>query len=372
MQRSDQWLGAAKHTLETLLQERSDGVLSDLYGDWLTRLTGDPDRIGRTSRRFALETAAGDELLKLFLCDYDTLASLYNQALKDADSPLRPLHRKEGELPFFATLRQDDHLVRTGMHLRDGRLCIAGRDWPLGPDNTLPVEALRDADVLCVAGKAVVLVLQVRLDGSSLALPHHGSLYTPATHAFQRRLEEAELLKRRPGPILRVRLHLLDRLAELETTIRLPDYLARAAGCEEMPAGRFAAEYEGLRQDAAGRLEKMTDAEARSAWQREAVGAVHEQMDALDARRRELARSDPKGPDIRKISHRIRELETDVLRRTMEQVVQDTHVRQVDYWDSRGAIEPWCVALGGEAFYHDVIARAEIVPETARQNEESQ
>ena len=35
-------------------------------------------------------------------------------------------------------------------------------------------------------------------------------------------------------------------------------------------------------------------------------------------------------------------------------------VRDIDYWDSRGALWPWCVALGGQEFYNQVVAQAEI------------
>jgi len=35
----------------------------------------------------------------------------------------------------------------------------------------------------------------------------------------------------------------------------------------------------------------------------------------------------------------------------------------MDYWDSRGAILPWCLALGGEQFYHRVVQGARIYEE---------
>jgi hypothetical protein len=32
---------------------------------------------------------------------------------------------------------------------------------------------------------------------------------------------------------------------------------------------------------------------------------------------------------------------------------------QIEYADSRGALLPWCIALGGDEFYRNVIANAE-------------
>ena len=48
------------------------------------------------------------------------------------------------------------------------------------------------------------------------------------------------------------------------------------------------------------------------------------------------------------------------LARTLRQVATDAQVSDLDYWDSRGAILPWCIGLGGPVFYNGVITRAEI------------
>ena len=56
-------------------------------------------------------------------------------------------------------------------------------------------------------------------------------------------------------------------------------------------------------------------------------------------------------------------VQAELLDRTIRQIDRDTQVAELDYYDSRGAILPWCIALGGETFYNEVIARAEISEE---------
>jgi hypothetical protein len=41
----------------------------------------------------------------------------------------------------------------------------------------------------------------------------------------------------------------------------------------------------------------------------------------------------------------------------------DYHTAELDYWDSRGAIRPWAIALGGQSFYEDLVENAEVYQE---------
>jgi hypothetical protein len=365
--RTAAWFEEQRAMLDDLLARHEEAALVDLYDDWLAQTTTNASAVGRTSEHFALDRMADEPLVQFFLSDYTRAAELYNQALKDADSSLHPLNTKRGELPLFATLERDGRRTRTGMHLtEDNAVRIAGDEFALD-EGHLPVELLRQAGVRAVAGKAVLLVLQVRCGrrGCPLALPRKGSLYTPASYAFQRQLEDAGKLPGPVAPILRVRLGLLDRLGELDTPIRLPAYLARVAGCLEMPASGLAEAWRTWQREAAERLEQFRCDQGREQWQRSAMAETFGQIDEMDSRRRELARENPKGQEIRDLSHRIRELESDVLRRTLDQIILDTHVSQLDYWDSRGATWPWCIALGGQAFYDRLLDEAEISPETA-------
>jgi hypothetical protein len=44
-------------------------------------------------------------------------------------------------------------------------------------------------------------------------------------------------------------------------------------------------------------------------------------------------------------------------------IVNRIHIADLDYFNSRGAILPWCVALGGANHYEKLIADAEIYEE---------
>jgi hypothetical protein len=89
------------------------------------------------------------------------------------------------------------------------------------------------------------------------------------------------------------------------------------------------------------------------------------EIDRLDARRRELASREPKSPALREVWKQLKPLHRDLTDATLRQIARDWQVAQLDYWDGRGAIWPWCVALGGQEFYNQVIAQAEITREEA-------
>ena len=385
-QRLSEWFGREEARLKRLLEDLADARLVQLYERWLGELLAELGagaiHIDLTSRLFACrEDLPGAGLLERFLSDYDRTAGSYNEAVAESGRGLRPLQTKDGELPFFATVARADHLVRTGVFLRAGRLCIGERSLPPGPGGRLPWRDLAAAGIRCIAGKALVLVSQARLGphGQPLAVPYRGSLYMPAAHLLARKLREAGLLPGELRPIVRVRLRLLDRMRSLDTPIRLPRHLAEAMGEVEVPARRLGESYAELMAEAKRRRKAFEDAGFRGRWQRESFPRAFDEIDALDARRRELARRDAKAPELREIWQRVRDLQRDVLDRTVRRIDRDTQVAEVDYYDSRGAILPWCMALGGEAFYNEVIAAAEVheedslrAPDDAAQPPETQ
>ena len=57
-------------------------------------------------------------------------------------------------------------------------------------------------------------------------------------------------------------------------------------------------------------------------------------------------------------------MQSQILDRTLRRVADDWQLRDLDYWDSRGALLPWAVALGGEKFYDELLARAELSRES--------
>ena len=367
-QRLDEWFSAERLRLSDLLARHADGRLIDLYHDWMAAHTdGDPNIQLKMSRELFSVGAdpAAMLLLNLFVDRYDEAAAVYNQAMLDSHTGLHALDTKAGELPFFATFICNGRNVRAEVFLAGDALRVGQREFPLAMGH-LPVNALRNAGIQCLSGKAALLVLQARVScgGAGLVLPYRGSSYMPATHALQRAMTAADMLPMPVGPLLRVRFHLLDRMAAVQTPVTLTDHLANAFGVHELPASEFARQWPSVADDAAGRLKRFATDEGRRQWQRQACADTVDDLAQLDARRRDLAEADPKSPDLRDLSHRVRELETGLLARTLDQIAVDYQVANVDFWDSRGAIWPWCVALGGQAFYDEVVANADVYEES--------
>jgi len=367
--RLDEWLGKEQHLLESLLIRHADGRLVDLYRTWLGQYLGETVRLDAT---FNLLATGADPrrtaLLEVFLADYDLSAGLYNQAVVSTGVKLRPLRTGEGELPFFAVLHHQGHLVRTGVFLRDGRLVIGQRDFRLGGGGRIGVDELTSAGVHCLAGKAALLTIQVRLrpGGAPLAVPYRGSAYMPASHRLAESLGRHGLLPGELHPITRVRFRLLERLRSLTTTIRLPQHLAGYFSGREIPAGELADAHADVAEAADRRLESIKDPAGRKNWQEQNFPELTEELSELDKRRRKLAETDPKSSEIRDLWKRVKTGNTELLDRTVRQIDRDLQARQIDYWDSRGALLPWSIALGGQGFYNELIAKAEIYEEPPR------
>lgn len=104
----------------------------------------------------------------------------------------------------------------------------------------------------------------------------------------------------------------------------------------------------------------MADPAQRAQWQRRAFPDIVQAIEELDKRRRQLAAGDPKSEEIRAVWKQGKSLTMELLDRTVRQIARDGQIRDIDYWDSRRALLPWSIALGGEDFYRDLVAKAEI------------
>ena len=368
--RIDDWFAREQRLLEGLLTRHRAGRLVELYRDWLAAyLASSPQvQLGFASELFTCTASGRTAVLEAFTRDYEKASALYNEALAETGSTLRPLRTADGELPFFAMLERQGHLARAGVCLRGDEIRIASPDvagFKLGPSGRLPLAELAAAGVRTLAGKAILLTIQVRAgaDGAALALPFGGSAYMPTSRRLAEKLIAAKLLAGKLHPVVRVRFRLLDRMKSLETPIRLPEHLAACLGAEEVPARRLGEEHAALAAEASRRLEAFGDAAAREQWQRRTFPQVFQQIEELEAARRQLAPEDPKGPRIRQVGRQIRTLEQTLLRETLRCAWRDWQVSRIDYYDSRGAVLPWCVALGGEEFYNQVLAQAEVYEE---------
>ena len=367
--RSREWFAAETHRMERLIESCGDESLADLYRRWLGEYLGDAVSLDATSSLFSLAAdCPKTALLEVFLRDYATVAGLYNRSVTETDVGLHKLQIKHGELPFFAVLSHRGQLVRTELSFLDGELVIAEKSFAIR-GSRLPIEDLREAGVRCIVGKAVPLAMEVRIQpaGRALALPYRGSLYTPAVHRFAALLSENNLLSGPLAPIVRVRFGLLDHLKSLDTTIRLPEHLVSYFGSAEVPARRVGENYADIATEAAGRLGRFKDTAQRNQWVSENFPEQVRTIRELNQQKRQLAGGDSKSPQVRQIWKRIKTIENELLAATLHQIAMDYQAAHIDFYDSRGAILPWCIALGGESFYNEVIAKARITEEIATQ-----
>lgn len=361
------WFAAEAATLDALLTGHAAAPLVRLYQAWIRRHVPDAVRVGLTSDVFAAAESElpRNRLLAACIARYPEWVRQYNAAVEETACGLKPL--AAGELPFFAVWREaSGRLFRTGLNLDDGRLVAGDRDWPLDAGGAPPFAALRRAGLVCVAGKALLLVLQARLEpgGAALALPHLGSLYMPAARAFEAKLRAAGLVAWPVRPVLRVRFRFLERLHGCPTLIRLPEWL-RGGGfsADELPAARFADELPEVLRRAAADLELLRTPQGREAALRRLLPAESGRAEELERRRRELARDPATRAQAGAVWDELRGLETKRLTALAEFAHRLLHVCNLTYWDSRGALLPWSIALGGPAFYDRLLAEAEFIEE---------
>lgn len=361
--RTGEWF-AAEHARLADAMEGSPRLV-DVYHKWMGGyLAGQDVRLSLTSELFGPDQPR-QALLEIFTRNYDQAAGLYNQAVESCEVGLRPLRTADGELPFFAVYRHEGHLVRSLAYLDGQSLRVGQNTFPLA-DGRLPREALAAAGVIGLTGKAILLVLQVRMGeaGRPLALPYRGSVYMAAANTLERLLRQHGLLTETVKPIIRVRLSLLDRLRDVDTVIALPPHLRRYFGRTQIAARELGENWRDIASQASRRLEHFKDETFRLRWQEESFADLADEIAQLDHQRRELARIDPKGSAIRQIWNDIKLRRLTMFDGLLHQIASDWQCRDLDYWDSRGAILPWCVALGGEEFYRRVLDQAEIYPET--------
>lgn len=360
-----QWFAAEAERVETWLGECE--TLPDLYHQWMRHHLPDTD-VKRASEVFGLSerTGAPGTVLGEFLRNYERTADLYNQAIQETDSAQYPLNTDEGELPFAVVLERGGRWLRGNLNLNNGRLHAEEDAWDLGAGGGLPVSRMASSGVRAVVGKALVLVLDARLgaDAGALALPRHGSQYMPTARRFEALLTSAMAPKPTVQPVWRVSAHFPRQLRGCRTLIRLPGYLHSAFGAAELPADELGARFCDVRNQALRRLEQARDEEGRQALLRRWAPEWVERRDAVNARRRELGRNPETRSQASELWDEVKELDARLLRVLAERVVETLHVCRIDFWDSRGALLPWAVALGGEKLYNQVVSRAEIAAES--------
>ena len=154
---------------------------------------------------------------------------------------------------------------------------------------------------------------------------------------------------------------MLRRFPQRDSQERLAEWFRSEES--EIPARELGENGASLAGQAAQRLEAVKDAQARKQWQNEAFPDLTVKIEELEARRRQMAESSVIPEQMGEIWKRIKVLQLELLDRTVRAIARDRHVRELDYWDSRGALLPWSIALGGQGFYDSLIASAEIYEE---------
>lgn len=369
-QRLEAWFAAERQAMDRLTGNRSpEEPLVELYRDWMTRHVPDA-AYALTSERFAIGNPdnANGPLVHLFLNQYEKAGEIYNQAIASTGVGLNKLATKSGELPFFLVWRRGGGLCRTSAALDGRTLVAADHGWRLHETARgwqLPAGQMMADGVCAVAGKALLLVLQARMgeDGRALALPYRGSSYMPAAYAFERELCAENLISEPIHPIYRVKINFLDSLRESSVMIRLPDHLAGAFGREELPACTFAEQLPDIVDMAQTALWRATSDTGRRQLLEELTPSLEAAANELEQTRRTLAANPETRDKASALWDDLKALRQRQWETFVDFIVARLHVADLDYFNSRGAILPWSIALGGMEHYRRLIATAEVYEE---------
>ena len=361
------WFDRENSLTEELMRRHQAEPLAELYRHWLRAHLPPGSRVAVTSDLFGLSPEnAAHQFLGLVLDHYAQVAELYNQSITETGVGLNHLDTNKGELPFFVIMRRNGHLVRTVATLDGSRIVAGDASWDLRKTGArLPLGQMRSDGVLALVGKAILLVVQVRLKpgGGALALPHHGSPYMPAAHAFESKMRASGMLPWDVLPVYRIRFRFIEHWRSCTTTIRLPEYLCEAFGTAELPADRLAEALPDVVAKARAALDAAQTTSGRERLLETAHPEAYERRRTLEQRRRELARTPQGRREASGLWKQVKVLDRELLQRYVDTIVRHVRVAELDYYDSRGALLPWAVALGGEAFYGSLLDGAEINPE---------
>lgn len=373
-ERINAWFGRERRLLTTLFEQLRDNNarLPELYREWLASHCSSRDiRIRLTSRLFTVTNTGGIpgfSVFRSFLNNYQAMADCYNAAIKETGSPIKTLQTDRGELPFFAIRNDHGRVVRTSLFLAEDALYCADANWALHRGNIEETLLNMRADGVFLSGKALLLVLLVRIGtaGRRLLLPYRGSEYMPTAYQFERNLKQEGLLTEPICPVTRVRFHFLNRLKECgKTRMVLPQYLRSFFNASEITAADFADAWEDVRVNAINEIEKMQAEEGRNRVQEQIAPELCREIRELEDKRRNLINEQDDREKASELWRSIKQLRRQLTRALLEYAVNLLHVRNLDYWDSRGAVYPWSVAVGGEDFYNKVLAKAEFYDESA-------
>ncbi len=154
-------------------------------------------------------------LFKIFINNYSLLREIYNEAVKEGNY-IDLL--KEGELPFYALVKNNEILIREPLFFENG-------------DSIKDVLKRVKGEVVGIFGKAIMHIIALRMY-TPLALPEGGSQYYKKADKFIKLLEKEVGIKLCLNPILWIRFNALDSLCGINQKFILPKYLQSAFGGE--------------------------------------------------------------------------------------------------------------------------------------------
>lgn len=169
---------------------------------------------------FTPKRATGPKsFLPIFVHHYEKARDAYNQAASHGSESIVQL--EEGQLPYYAVIDSNGVLVRHDLA------------WQPGQDIS---DVLRTAQehgsVVAVLGKAMMLHLDLRLDGP-VVLPELGSPYTAQADTLAATIRTLV----GDGPTLhsvwRLKVNALDALKSISAKLHLPPFLRQAFGNQE-------------------------------------------------------------------------------------------------------------------------------------------
>ena len=370
--RAREWFREERESVACLLEAGDEGRVSDLYRAWMGLHVPRGWDFDLTSELFRLDSAAvrQDPLHAVFLDHYEQAADLYNAAIEESGGSVAGLAKARGELPFFAVFSQDGRHYRSPVAIEEDTLHAGRHAWRLvrtvGGGRAFPYEAMSADGVTALVGKALILVPQAChcAGGVPLVVPHRGSVYMPAARLLTGKLQAAGLLAPAPWPVYRIRFGFLECLRELKVPVALPPYLHPFFGAPEMMAADFAEAIPQILRQAEVELEMMTSEDGRARVAAAVSPALAREIAEKEALQRTAAGDPATRGQASELWDQIKQPRRDLTWKTAERALALLHVRDLGYFDSRGALLPWSIALGGTAFYHHVLRQARVYPDT--------
>lgn len=343
------WFNKERELVDELAE--TNETLAELYQSWLQSYFT-KNCIIKTSQHKSLSYQSV-QMLKKIAGNYSLFIKIYNESIEESGVELSKIDTGTGDLPFFAIYEKEGHLVRSSIRFESGKLSAGKLKFPIDEFGSHVKE---------VSGKALLLVIIARLNetGNPLALPLNGSLYTPAAILLAEKMKKNGFIKENLYPIKRLRFNFLKSMEKSSTLINLPEYLHRFFP-KVIKADKFAKQLPEVIKSCKKTLKDLENDPERifQSWYPE----LFQQISLLKSLKNQYGRNPEKRHLCGEIWKEVKELEKEFHQNCYQHLIDSIHTSEIGYWDSRGALLPWSIALGGAPFYNELISNAEVFSE---------